>query len=144
MTDYTAPMSIELDGLAIDTEATFAIERMMDELAAELDVSVRTIYRDIGALGRQGVPVRGEAGIGKDQLTLNRWSLELGGHCRTGLEDNVRLSRERLADGNAGLVRLAAPMSFGLAHIAPAIADFLKLHPGVEIDLTDVSWKNLR
>ena len=30
------------------------------------------------------------AGIGKDQLTLNRWSLELGGHCRTGLEDNVR------------------------------------------------------
>lgn len=35
-----------------------------ETLAAELDVSVRTIYRDIGALGRQGVPVRGEAGIG--------------------------------------------------------------------------------
>jgi DNA-binding transcriptional LysR family regulator len=35
-----------------------------------------------------------------------------------------------------GLVRMAAPMSFGLAHVAPAIADFLKLHPGVEIDLT--------
>ncbi|MEQ4597290.1 MAG: 3-keto-5-aminohexanoate cleavage protein, partial [Methylobacteriaceae bacterium] len=27
---------------------------------------------------------------------------------RTGLEDNVRLSKERLADGNADLVRLAA------------------------------------
>jgi predicted DNA-binding transcriptional regulator YafY len=35
-----------------------------DTLAAELTVSVRTIYRDIGALVRQGVPVRGEAGIG--------------------------------------------------------------------------------
>ena len=35
-----------------------------DTLAAELDVSVRTVYRDIGALMRQGVPVRGEAGIG--------------------------------------------------------------------------------
>lgn len=35
-----------------------------------------------------------------------------------------------------GLVRVAAPMSFGLAHVAPAIADFLTLHPGVEIDLT--------
>lgn len=35
-----------------------------------------------------------------------------------------------------GLVRVAVPMSFGLAHVAPAIADFLKLHPGVEIDLT--------
>ena len=27
------------------------------------------------------------AGIGRDQLTLNTWSLELGGHCRTGLEE---------------------------------------------------------
>lgn len=35
-----------------------------------------------------------------------------------------------------GLVRVAAPMSFGLAHVAPAIADFLLAHPGVEIDLT--------
>ena len=35
------------------------------------------------------------AGIGKDQLTLNRWSLELGGHCRTGLEDNVRWDKDR-------------------------------------------------
>ncbi|MGN5373739.1 LysR family transcriptional regulator [Sphingomonas hankookensis] len=35
-----------------------------------------------------------------------------------------------------GLVRVAVPMSFGLAHVAPAIADFLTLHPGVEIDLT--------
>lgn len=44
------------------------------------------------------------AGIGKDQITLNRWSLEFGGHCRTGLEDNVRLDRERLAPSNAALV----------------------------------------
>ena len=45
------------------------------------------------------------AGIGKDQITLNRWSLELGGHCRTGLEDNVRLDRNTLAPSNAALVR---------------------------------------
>jgi uncharacterized protein (DUF849 family) len=45
------------------------------------------------------------AGIGKDQVTLNRWSLELGGHCRTGLEDNVRMSREKLAPSNAALVK---------------------------------------
>ncbi|NBB70325.1 MAG: 3-keto-5-aminohexanoate cleavage protein [Alphaproteobacteria bacterium] len=45
------------------------------------------------------------AGIGRDQLTLNRWSLERGGHCRTGLEDNVRLDRETLAPSNAALVR---------------------------------------
>jgi uncharacterized protein (DUF849 family) len=44
------------------------------------------------------------AGIGRDQVTLNRWSLELGGHCRTGLEDNVRLDRDTLAKSNAELV----------------------------------------
>jgi len=48
------------------------------------------------------------AGIGKDQVTLVRWSLELGGHCRTGLEDNVRLDRDTLAPSNAALVRQVA------------------------------------
>jgi len=45
------------------------------------------------------------AGIGKGQITLNRWSLERGGHCRTGLEDNVRLDRQMLAPSNAALVK---------------------------------------
>jgi len=47
------------------------------------------------------------AGIGRDQLTLVRWSLELGGYVRTGLEDNVRMDRHTLADSNAALVRQA-------------------------------------
>jgi uncharacterized protein (DUF849 family) len=50
------------------------------------------------------------AGIGKDQLKLARWSLELGGHCRTGLEDNVRLDRETLAPSNAALVSQVAAL----------------------------------
>lgn len=33
-------------------------------LAAELQVSLRTLYRDIAALAAQGVPIAGEAGIG--------------------------------------------------------------------------------
>ena len=45
------------------------------------------------------------AGIGKDQITLNEWSLDRGGHCRTGLEDNVRLDRMTLAPSNAALVK---------------------------------------
>ncbi|HYP31761.1 MAG TPA: 3-keto-5-aminohexanoate cleavage protein, partial [Burkholderiaceae bacterium] len=48
------------------------------------------------------------AGIGRDQLTLARWSLELGGHVRTGLEDNVRLDNQTLAPSNAALVRQVA------------------------------------
>ena len=50
------------------------------------------------------------AGIGKDQLTLNRWSLELGGHCRTGLENNVRWDRTELAPSNAALVARVAKL----------------------------------
>jgi 3-keto-5-aminohexanoate cleavage enzyme len=45
------------------------------------------------------------AGIGRHQLTLNEWCVELGGHARTGLEDNVRLDRDTLAPSNAALVR---------------------------------------
>lgn len=51
------------------------------------------------------------AGIGRDQITLNRWSLELGGHCRTGLEDNVRLDRTTLAPSNAALVARIADIA---------------------------------
>ncbi|MBX9617591.1 MAG: 3-keto-5-aminohexanoate cleavage protein [Hyphomicrobiales bacterium] len=50
------------------------------------------------------------AGIGKDQLTLNHWSLAGGGHCRTGLEDNVRLDRDTLAPSNAALVKRLADL----------------------------------
>jgi 3-keto-5-aminohexanoate cleavage enzyme len=45
------------------------------------------------------------AGIGPNQIVLNEWCVAAGGHCRTGLEDNVRLDRERLAPSNAALVR---------------------------------------
>lgn len=50
------------------------------------------------------------AGIGASQLLVNRWCLELGGHCRTGLEDNVRWDKERLAASNAELVRRVADL----------------------------------
>ena len=44
------------------------------------------------------------AGIGRFQFTVNQWCLELGGHCRTGLEDNIKYDRDRLAKNNAELV----------------------------------------
>ena len=51
------------------------------------------------------------AGIGRYQLTLNKWALELGGHCRTGLEDNIRFNKERLAVSNAELVARVARLA---------------------------------
>ncbi len=50
------------------------------------------------------------AGIGRNQLEVNRWSLALGGHCRTGLEDNVRWDKTTLASSNAQLVSRVAEL----------------------------------
>lgn len=44
------------------------------------------------------------AGVARHQFEVNQWCLELGGHCRTGLEDNVKYDRDRLAASNAELV----------------------------------------
>lgn len=45
------------------------------------------------------------AGIGPDQIRLNEWSIRKGGHTRTGMEDNVRLGKDALAQSNAALVK---------------------------------------
>ena len=49
------------------------------------------------------------AGIGANQARVMEWALGRGADgVRTGLEDNVRIAKERLAASNAELVRLAA------------------------------------
>jgi len=45
------------------------------------------------------------AGIGRHQWEVNQWCLAAGGHCRTGLEDNLRATPDRLAASNAELVK---------------------------------------
>ena len=45
------------------------------------------------------------AGVGRHQWDVNQWCLEAGGHCRTGLEDNLRIEPDRLAVSNAELVK---------------------------------------
>ncbi|KAA0917595.1 3-keto-5-aminohexanoate cleavage protein [Aquicoccus porphyridii] len=50
------------------------------------------------------------AGIGRHQIEVNEWCIAAGGHTRTGLEDNVRLDRERLAPSNAALVERAVAL----------------------------------
>ncbi|MFT9256847.1 MAG: 3-keto-5-aminohexanoate cleavage protein [Acetobacter sp.] len=48
------------------------------------------------------------AGIGRFQTTVMDWALARNADAiRTGLEDNIRITRDRLARGNAELVRVA-------------------------------------
>ena len=64
------------------------------------------------------------AGIGRHQLEVNRWCLEMGGHCRTGLEDNVRWDKNRLAESNAELVKRVADLcsEFNRTVASPEVA----------------------
>jgi 3-keto-5-aminohexanoate cleavage enzyme len=49
------------------------------------------------------------AGIGRNQARVMEWALKRGAEgVRTGLEDNIRVSKDRLATSNAELVQLAA------------------------------------
>jgi len=45
------------------------------------------------------------AGVARHQWEVNQWCMETGGHCRTGLEDNLRVEPDRLAKSNAELVK---------------------------------------
>ena len=65
------------------------------------------------------------AGIGRFQSEVMRWALARGADAvRTGLEDNVRITRDRLAASNAELVGLAAHeiAEVGRRHATPAEA----------------------
>ena len=48
------------------------------------------------------------AGVARFQWEVNQWCLETGGHCRTGLEDNLKVEANRLAASNAELVKKVA------------------------------------
>ncbi len=64
------------------------------------------------------------SGIGRFQEPVMDWSLYNGGHLRTGLEDNVRLSRDTLAESNAQLVARAVALcaSYGVHPASPSEA----------------------
>jgi DNA-binding transcriptional LysR family regulator len=72
------------------------------------------------------------------RLALTEAGHALADHARRILAE-ARLAEEAARDGAsalAGRIRLSAPMSFGIAHVAPAIAQFLSLHDRIEIDLS--------
>ena len=75
-----------------------ASERLLDILLAELRVVLPKATWTA-------------AGIGAHQASVQEWVLARGGDgLRTGLEDNIRVGKDRLAAGNAELVAMAADL----------------------------------
>ena len=56
---------------------------------------------------------------------------------RQGLADieDAQAEVSRLQGEPRGTLRLNAPMSFGILHVAPALPEFLNLHPDVTVDM---------
>jgi len=73
-----------------------AVERLLDVLLAEMRIVLPQASWTA-------------AGIGRYQDPVMRWALARGANAvRTGLEDNIRISKDRLARSNAELVEVAA------------------------------------
>jgi uncharacterized protein (DUF849 family) len=118
MLSYNVKPEIELFDLSmIYTAKQFVVEKLLKE-----PVHLQLV------LGPGGLPARkdvfdflvgqirselpaatwGAMGVGRHQLLVNEWTLDAGGHCRTGFEDNVRFDKSRLAKNNAELVKRLA------------------------------------
>ncbi len=59
------------------------------------------------------------------------------GRCREILAEvaEAEFAASRLQDAPRGVLRVNGPMSFGILHLAPAIAEFMAMYPEIVIDL---------
>ena len=120
---------------AIRTFIEVATERSFTTVAKRRDVAVSSVARKIDAL---------EAALGVKLLARSSRSLVLtdageqflprARHIVSEMDD----ARHGLADLRAdprGLLTVTAPAAFGRLHVIPAMTDFLKRYPAIEIDL---------
>ncbi len=123
----------DLEGWA--TFATVVDHGSFSAAAIAIGVSKATVSKTVARL---------EASLGQSlfhrtsrRLTLTEAGKPLAERARRMLAEAVAAEEAAhdAAAAPAGRVRLAAPMTFGVSNVAPLIAEFLGLHPGIEIEL---------
>ncbi|MBZ4396931.1 YafY family protein [Myxococcus sp. AS-1-15] len=88
------------------------------ELARELQVSARTIHRDLDALSASGVPVYATRGSEGGVALLEGWKTQLTGLTRAELHALAAMSA---TPGGLGDIGLSAPLRSGLVKLAAAL-----------------------
>lgn len=128
--------------LSLDTLVGMAVfARVVDD--GGFSAAARRLGLSKSAVSKQVAALEDRLGARLLNRTTRRMSLTEAGAALIARCRRVLAEAEAAADAvgvlqgaPAGVLRVAAPMTFGTMHLAPAIPAFLERHPAVSVDLS--------
>ena len=104
--------------------------------AERMGISKSILSRRVARLEQQlGAKLLTRTAQGAQTTDIGRTYFERASNILAELEAAEEVVAEAVTQV-AGPIRLAGPLSFGTKHLAPALADFAKLYPEVELDVS--------